>query len=88
MRLQVRALAIALAVAWGGLVFLAGLAHLVWPGYGAAFWQLVVSIYPGLGAAGLTAVLVETVYAVLDGAFCGALIAWIYNASSRQPPAS
>ena len=47
MRLSIRALAIACAVIWGGVILLVGLANLLWPGYGLAFLELVASIYPG-----------------------------------------
>ena len=38
------------------------------------------SIYPGFAATtGVTALLVGTAYAVLDGLILGAAFAWIYN---------
>ena len=47
MRLNVKALAFALALIWAGAIFTTGLANLIWPGYGEAFLQTVGSIYPG-----------------------------------------
>jgi len=86
MRLQSKPLAVAGAVIWGGLVLLAGLAHLFWPSYAGAFWEMVASIYPGVGAAGLGSVLLATIYAVVDGGVCGLLIAWIYNSAATPAP--
>jgi hypothetical protein len=33
MKLNLKALAFSLAILWGGCVFLAGLANMIWPGY-------------------------------------------------------
>lgn len=92
MRLQLKPLALAGAVIWGGAVLLSGLAHLFWPSYAGAFWAMVASIYPGVGTAGLGSVLLATIYAVVDGGVCGLLIAWIYNSAATsgspvEPPA-
>jgi hypothetical protein len=86
MRLQARALAVAGAVIWAALVLVAGLAHVAWPTYADAFWQLVTSIYPGVGVTGVGSVLLATTYAVFDGGACGLLIAWIYNAVAVAGP--
>ena len=83
MRLNVKALAIAAGLIWGAAVLVTGLAHQVWPGYGGAFLDLVASIYPGFHAAGLGQVIVGTLYALVDGAGCGALIAWVYNVAAK-----
>ena len=88
MRLQMKALAVALAVVWGAAVFLTGLAQTVWPAYGAAFWQLVASIYPGVGAGGIGAVLLATLYAIIDGGVCGLIFAGVYNAAAGPAQAS
>ena len=82
MGLNLKALATALGVGWGAGVFLVGLAHLVWPGYGTAFLDFVASIYPGYHVGGFGTVIVGTLYAVLDGAVCGLIIGWVYNAVS------
>lgn len=81
MRLNVGATAIAAAVLWGIVaMFLVGLAHLIWPGYGQAFLDLVASVYPGYKAtADIGQVVVGTVYGLVDGAIGGALFAWLYN---------
>lgn len=80
MRFNVKALAITAGALWGACLFLVGLANLIWDGYGGGLLQLVASIYPGYhGAAGFGSVLVVTLYAVLDGAICGAVFGWLYN---------
>ena len=82
MRLNLKALATALSICWGAGVFVVGLAHLFWPAYGASFLDLVASIYPGYRVGGFGSVIVGTLYALLDGAVCGCVIGWIYNAAS------
>ncbi len=80
MKLSVKALTYAGAILWGLIVLLVGVANLIWPPYGAAFLSLMSSVYPGYKvAASLGNVIVGTLYAVVDGAFGGALFAWIYN---------
>jgi hypothetical protein len=82
MHLNLRALASALGLAWGGGVFLVGIAHLMWPGYGGTFLDLIASVYPGYQVGGFGTVIVGTLYAILDGAICGVVIGWLYNAVS------
>lgn len=79
MRLNVKGLAIALGLGWGLGVFCVGVTHMLWPGYGGAFLDVVASMYPGFHVGGFGSVIVGTLYAILDGAVCGAIIAWIYN---------
>lgn len=83
MQLNLKALAVALGLAWGGGVFVMGVAHLFWPGYGSAFLELVASVYPGYRVGGFGEVIVGTLYALLDGAVCGVVIGWLYNAAAR-----
>ncbi len=88
MKLSVKALAIAGALIWGGAILLVGLGGLLIPTYGAAFLDVVSSIYPGYHAAGgLLDTLVGTGYGLLDGAIGGALVAWIYNVVAGKQPA-
>ena len=57
-----------------------GHANLIWPSYGVAFLQLVDSIYPGYHVGqGLGSAIVGTLYAILDGAVGGLVLAWVYN---------
>jgi len=80
MKLSLRALMLTVALLWGGAVLFCGLLNLIWPAYGVAFLQMVASIYPGYHATrSLGRVVVGTLYALLDGAVCGLLFAWLYN---------
>ncbi len=91
MRLSVKGLAWTGAVMWGACVLLTGIVNLVFPKYGVAVLEMARSIYPGYGAtAGLAGVIVGTLYAVVDGAVCGAILAWLYNrfAGTRSAPAA
>lgn len=88
MRMDVRALAITLALVWGGAMLVAGLAHLLWPPYGQAFLDVIASIYPGYEVGGFGTVIVGTLYALVDGAVCGAIVAAVYNGLARAPSTS
>ncbi len=90
MRLNVQSLAITTAVLFGGSVLLVGSAHVIWPGYGSEFLSMAASIYPGYSVGGFGSVIVGTLYAALDGAIGGAILAWLYNrlAASSSAPAS
>lgn len=91
MKLSVKALAMAAGVGWGGCFLLVGLVNLVSPAYGGAWLQLGQSLYPGYnGPAGFGSVIVVTLYAVVDGAVSGAVLAWLYNmfAGTREGTAA
>lgn len=80
MRLDVTALTLAGALLWGGALLLVGLAHLASPGYGAAFLEVMASVYPGFEVpAGIGGVLVGTLYGMLDGGLAGLVLGWLYN---------
>jgi len=80
MSLNIKALAIAGAIGFGACFLLVGLANLVWDSYGAALLRLGASVYPGYdGPNGLWSVIVVTLYAIVDGAVCGAIFGWLYN---------
>lgn len=81
MKLNVKAMAISIALIWGVLaMFLVGLANMIWPGYAQAFLDLMASVYPGYKAtATFGQVIVGMLYGLVDGAICGALFAWLYN---------
>lgn len=80
MRLDVKALAFAGAILWGGCVLLMGIANLIWTGYGTHFLGFLASIYPGYHATpSLGEVVIVTCYALLDGLVGGAIFAWLYN---------
>ncbi len=81
MRLNLKGMALAAAVLWGGCFLVIGLCNLWFPPYGAAWLDLGRSIYPGYqGPSGFGSVIVVTLYALLDGAIAGLVFGWIYNA--------
>jgi len=85
MKLDIRALSITGAIFWGGMCFLLGLANLMWPPYAAAWLDLLASVYPGYEVtATFGAVVVLTLYAVLDGAIAGVVFGWLYNRFVRS----
>jgi hypothetical protein len=80
MRLSLKSLAYACGLLWGGAVLLAGLLNLASASYGMEFLKLVSSVYPGFHASRTLAdVLVGTAYGLLDGAFAGLILGWLYN---------
>ena len=89
MRVNVPALALTLGVFWGAAMLIVALANLIWPDYGRAFLDLAASVYPGYRpGSGLGSVIVGTLYALLDGAVAGAVVAWLYNVVARRPAGS
>ncbi len=84
MKLSVKALTYASAIVWGLCFLFVGVANFLWSPYGAAFLELMTSVYPGYkAAASLGNVIVGTFYAILDGAIGGALFVWIYNCFAK-----
>lgn len=79
MRLCVKTTALTIGVLWALCFFLVGLAQQIWPTYGVAFLELMDSLYPGYAPAGFGSVIVGSVYALVDGAIAGAVLAWVYN---------
>jgi hypothetical protein len=80
MKLDVKALAFAGAILWGGCVLLMAIANLIWAGYGVQFLAGLAAIYPGYhGGHSFGEVLIVSVYAILDGLIGGAILAWLYN---------
>ncbi|MDH3298585.1 MAG: hypothetical protein OEM23_00730 [Gemmatimonadota bacterium] len=89
MKLCVRSLALACGILWGGVFLLVALANQVGGSYGAHFLDFGASIYPGYdGPGGYGSVLVVTMYAVIDGAIGGALLAWLYNRFRKDATAA
>jgi hypothetical protein len=80
MKLNVGAAAATSALVWGGAVLTVGVANMIRPSYGSTFLKLISSVYPGYHhrrtAAGVA---IGTGYALVDGAFGGAVCAWLYN---------
>lgn len=80
MSLNIKAMALTIGALWGGSFLFTGLANLLVETYGVAYLELGASIYPGYnGPGGFGSVIVVTLYAVLDGAVVGAILAWLYN---------
>ena len=90
MRLSVKGLTLACGIVWALGVFCVGAANLIWPSYGVEFLRLIASAYPGYKAmhAGFGAVVVGTLYALVDGAVCGAIVAAIYNCCADKGAAA
>ena len=81
MKLNVKALALTMALLTGGMVFIVGLSNLMWPSYGGALLGLFDSIYPGYKAGtGFGSVIMGTLYGLVDGAIGGAIFGLLYNA--------
>lgn len=80
MKLDLKALTVAFAILWAGVVLLVGMANLMWPGYGKSFLLMLASIYPGYAASGsLGDVIVGSLYALVDAAVLGLVFGWLYN---------
>ena len=79
MKLDIKAMALTLALLWGALgMFATGLANLVSPGYGQAFLDMMASVYPGYTAEpSFGQVLIGALYGALDGATIGVVFAWL-----------
>ncbi len=85
MRLSTKALAIVSAALWGGCMFFVGLAHLVFPAYGAEFLRAMSSVYPGYNAAPtLSSLLIGTIWGIADGAAGGYVAAWLYDVTADR----
>jgi hypothetical protein len=80
MKFNIKALALACAILWGGAVLAVLLANLVCTTYGQNFLEMMASIYPGYHA-NHTAVqaVIGTLYAAADGLIGGAVVGWLYN---------
>lgn len=80
MKLNIKALALAIAILWGFAVFIVGVANIMWPAYGIAFLQLLASVYPGYHATGSFGdLIVGILYALFDGLVGSLIFGWLYN---------
>jgi len=77
-KIDVRKAAIAAGLLWGCGVFLAGLAGAITGSYMVAFVNVIGSVYPGYAPTYIGSV-IGGVWALLDGAIAGGLLAYIYN---------
>lgn len=79
MKLSVFGLALTAGIVWGAALLLVGLGNLM-GSYGGGFLQVMDSLYPGYHyGGGFGSVIVGTIYALVDGAICGGVFAWLYN---------
>ncbi|MFY9856219.1 MAG: hypothetical protein WAK26_20310 [Terracidiphilus sp.] len=84
MRFNIRAMAMAGGILWGGCVLLVGMLNLIIDGYGEHFLEMLASIYPGYHATrSFAEVGVAAFYAILDGMIAGGIFAWLYNRLAR-----
>ncbi|MDY7108032.1 MAG: hypothetical protein SYC29_05290 [Planctomycetota bacterium] len=84
MKLSIWPLTIAAAILWGAVMLLCGIANLIWPSYAVAFLEMCASVYPGYDAeTNIGEVIVGTLYAIVDGAIFGLVLALLYNAFVR-----
>jgi hypothetical protein len=79
MRLCVRTTALTFGIFWAVVFFLVAAAQQIWPTYGVAFLDLMDGLYPGYAPGGFGSVILGSLYAVVDGAIGGAVLAWLYN---------
>ena len=83
MTLSVCRMAMACGILWAVTLLFVGVINRFYPTYGLPFLQVMDSIYPGYHAAfGMKNLIVGALYALLDGAVAGALLAWFYNMMS------
>lgn len=75
-RLSIKGLGLALGLTWGAGVFLLGLAGAL--GWGRPIVELLGSGYLGYGPS-LGGSLIGGLWAFVDGAVGGIVIAWLYN---------
>ena len=75
------ALGLTLGILWACSFAGIGLIHAIVPTYGAEFFRLMGSIYPGItGAGNLADIVIGMLYGLADGFFFGFVMAWLYNA--------
>ncbi len=80
MKFNIKALALAGAILWGGAVLGVLLVNFEYTNYGQNFLELMASIYPGFHANhSMVQVLIGTVYAAADGVIGGVVIGCLYN---------
>jgi hypothetical protein len=84
MKFNIKALAIACAILWGGAVLVVALVNLICVGYAQRFLELLASFYPGYHATrSIGEVILVTLYAIADGLIGGAVFGWLYNRLAR-----
>ena len=85
MRISMKALSFSVGILWGSLMLVVGSVNLVVPSYGTDFLRLMSSIYPGADTtATLGSVLLGALYGFVDGAICGLVLGFLYEAFSHE----
>ena len=85
MKFNITALALTAGLIWGGAMLVVTAANLIWPGYGQSFLDVIASIYPGFRpGAGVSSVIVGTIYGFVDGTIGGAIFGWLYNLLAKK----
>jgi len=80
MKLAIQPLVMTGAILCGGSALLCGLANWLWPPYAEELLKVAASIYPGYNAdSSFGGMLNVTLYAAIDGALGGLIVAWLYN---------
>lgn len=77
MKVDSMALALAVGILWGVIVFLGTLA-VAWWGFGQDFFQVWTSVYPGYTLT-LGGSILGLIYGFIDGFIGGWLLGWLYN---------
>ncbi|MBN1254354.1 MAG: hypothetical protein JXA50_03695 [Deltaproteobacteria bacterium] len=87
MKLSVKGLTIAGAIAWALGMLVVGILNLIWPGYGREFLGVMASLYPGFKASRtFIDAIVGMLYALVDGALSGFVFALLYNTFVGKAP--
>jgi phosphotransferase system glucose/maltose/N-acetylglucosamine-specific IIC component len=87
MKLSVKALTLATAIAWALALLVVGILNIISPGYCGEYLKVIASLYPGYKASGtFIDVIVGMLYALVDGAICGFVFALLYNAFVGKTP--
>ncbi|MGB6719212.1 MAG: hypothetical protein WBE72_00330 [Terracidiphilus sp.] len=80
MKFDIKAMAFAGAILWGGATLLVALVNFVCGNYGQRFLEMLSSCYPGYHAThSVVQVLIVSLYAIADGLIGCAVFAWLYN---------
>jgi hypothetical protein len=85
MKFDIKALAIACAILWGGAVLVVALVNLICGCYAQHFLELLASFYPGYHATrSFGEVVIVTLYAIADGLIGGLIFGWLYNRLAKS----
>ena len=79
---NVKQVALAGGILWGGMIFLVTLANVFW-GYGTAFLKVWMSIYPGFTLT-VGGSIIGLIYGFLDMYIGIYIIDWVYRAVEKH----